>query len=210
MTLGETRTMTTFIIIIAFVTLIGVRFIPRSGRWRYAWLVFCLINLTMAAVLNYKSVKKDDRISTLESQLADPYKYKRKEMFEASDKEYRMNWTWLGGARGRSGVLGMTIVYFELDKIPLPKSVEISTHDGDVSSASFTVFHNIIAYQVHKTPILPKKGHFYCIEYMVDTTATNTLLTVKNMNWVIDNKYPYKSGIFRPRLPQKIDGAKSE
>jgi len=57
------------LLLIAFISLIGVRFIPHSGRFRHAWFVFCIINLTVAAILYLGSFKKDQKISTLESNL---------------------------------------------------------------------------------------------------------------------------------------------
>jgi len=58
------------LLLIAFVSLIGVRFIPRSGRLRHAWLLFCIINLTAVAIISFGSFEKDQKIRKLELQFA--------------------------------------------------------------------------------------------------------------------------------------------
>lgn len=57
------------LLVVALVSLIGVRFIPRSGRWRDAWLLFCIVNLAAASILGFNSWRKGQRIDDLESQL---------------------------------------------------------------------------------------------------------------------------------------------
>ena len=57
------------LIVIAFVSLIGVRFIPRSGRLRHAWFILCIINLTAVAIISFGSFKKDRKIRMLESDI---------------------------------------------------------------------------------------------------------------------------------------------
>ena len=62
--------MTAVLLFIAFVSLIGVRFIPRSGRLRNAWFLLCIFNLTAVAILYFGSFQKDRKIRILESELA--------------------------------------------------------------------------------------------------------------------------------------------
>lgn len=57
------------LLIISFLSLIGVRFITRSGRWRRAWYIFCIANLSAAAILSISSWKKSHRVLGLEKQL---------------------------------------------------------------------------------------------------------------------------------------------
>ena len=57
------------LLLLAFLSLIGVRFIPRAGRLKHAWLLFCILNLAAAAVLSWRSFRKDDVIRKLQSEL---------------------------------------------------------------------------------------------------------------------------------------------
>lgn len=54
---------------IAFVSLIGVRFTGRNGRWKHIWLVFCIVNLITVAIFNIGSLKKARKVRMLESDL---------------------------------------------------------------------------------------------------------------------------------------------
>jgi len=60
---------TAILVSLAFLSLIGVRFIPRAGRWRNAWYLFCLINLGVAAVLSIQSYHKGQQLEAMRSGL---------------------------------------------------------------------------------------------------------------------------------------------
>lgn len=55
------------LLLIAFISLIGVRFIPRSGRFSHIWIFVCILNLAAVAYLYIGSVSKDSKIRMLES-----------------------------------------------------------------------------------------------------------------------------------------------
>lgn len=57
------------LLFIAFVSLIGVRFAPRSGQSKHVWLVFCVINLITVAIININSLKKARKVKILESDI---------------------------------------------------------------------------------------------------------------------------------------------
>ena len=55
------------LLLIAFISLIGVRFIPRSGRFSHIWIFVCFLNLAAVAYLYIGSLRKDSKIRMLES-----------------------------------------------------------------------------------------------------------------------------------------------
>ena len=57
------------LLIIAFLSLIVVRLVPRSGRFRRVWYIFCIVNLSVVAVLSIRSCKNSHRVSDLEQQI---------------------------------------------------------------------------------------------------------------------------------------------
>lgn len=60
---------TAILLFIAFVSLIGVRFTSRNGRWKHIWLVFCIVNLTTVAIFSIGSLKKAQKVRQLDSDL---------------------------------------------------------------------------------------------------------------------------------------------
>ena len=77
--------MTLALLLIAFVSLIGVRFIPRSGRLRHAWFILCIINLTAVAIISFASFTKDRKIRMLESELA-PRSLSQEQMLKLAEQ----------------------------------------------------------------------------------------------------------------------------
>ena len=58
---------TGILLVVALASLIGVRFVPRAGRWKHLWLVFCCLNLAAGSVLSIRSCNKQQVIKRLQS-----------------------------------------------------------------------------------------------------------------------------------------------
>jgi len=127
------------------------------------------------------------------------YELQRKEVFSQPDLHHRVQAYWISWLSPP-----VSVVYFALTNHPIAQSVEITTHDGDVSPASFQVFHNVVALQTRRTPILRQEGRFYCIKYTRDVTATNVMLTVSTMKFKLDDEEPpLRWAWFYPSKPNK-------
>lgn len=59
------------LLIVSIVSLVGVRFIPRTGRTRHLWLAFCLLNLAVAGYLAHRTYKSSKAFTALEERTRD-------------------------------------------------------------------------------------------------------------------------------------------
>jgi hypothetical protein len=58
------------LLVIAFTSLVGVRFAPRTGQKRYIWLVCCLINLGTTIIFAIRTYKSNEEVRHLRADIA--------------------------------------------------------------------------------------------------------------------------------------------
>lgn len=103
-----------------------------------------------------------------------------------------------------------TVVYFELDDIPLPQSVIITHKRGTFSPATHSIFHNIVQFHIEdKTDtILKNDKDFYYIRYFKDAFSTNTLMTLEDMKYIGTSNYVDRAVYKRKKPNQSIQATK--
>ncbi|MDD2679317.1 MAG: hypothetical protein PHO03_00740 [Candidatus Omnitrophica bacterium] len=87
-----------------------------------------------------------------------------------------------------------SIVFFELETIPLENSIELSCRQGTRSPSTLKIIKkNIVAYEVEIPPnrFLRSENDFYSIRYIPDVTSNQELVTIEGMQYSIVDKTKY-------------------
>ena len=123
-------------------------------------------------------IKKE--IANLNEAIKQIYEYGTREIFAKNDIGKRvMVFKRVGGAGNH------TIIYFQLQFIPINNSVVLSNNEGTSSPGTYNVDRNIVIYRINTTPdkILADGEAFYCISYFREPFSGQPLQTVVDMEY---------------------------
>jgi len=120
--------------------------------------------------------KVEKEVVDLTARLNTLYRAQKRAWFMEADRGQRFQA--FGGEFG-------TVVYFELDQIPIENSVDVSSHRGTRSPFVWNCFRNVVAYRCNTPPdeFIDDPQEFFYLRYWRDPDATNELLTVRGMTY---------------------------
>ncbi len=103
------------------------------------------------------------------------------------------------------------VVYFQLDKTPIDKSVRVSGRNGLCSPAAISIISNIVLLRTEagKEDILTKEHDFFLIQYSQDHGSEEPLLTLKDMQYKGTKENPNRA-ILQGLAIEKESNAESQ
>lgn len=144
------------------------------------------LNLKVGQVMNLKQdisqtvnlvTKTEKEIANIKEAISQGYKLKKKAVF------HREHLGRLIKVYENPAGSGGSVVFFQLEDIPIPQSVSLSHNAGASAAATFASIQNIVCYRTikNKSRFLEDDKKFYYIEYYPDPFPQEELVTVENM-----------------------------
>jgi uncharacterized protein (UPF0335 family) len=141
------------------------------------------LNLEMNQVLALKQdisqtvnliTKVEKEIADIKETIKQFYSYFKGELFSKEDIDKRVKIFHSGK---------FTVIYFQLETIPIKESVILTHQNGTSSPATYSISHNTISYRTKGKidNILKDEDDFYYIKYFQDFNSKEELVTLEGM-----------------------------